>query len=84
MFALKQRPLPVERNTQMNGSPHQNSPDEVFKILSDKLPISQKLRNFRGNSFLQCVLLSTALHCSLPEAIFLLFANSYFLVKNYQ
>ena len=34
---------------------------EVFYYCSEKLPLSQKLRYFRGSRFSQCFILSTAL-----------------------
>ena len=40
---------------------------EVFYYFSEKLLLSQKLGHFRGNCFLQCCILSTALCCSLPS-----------------
>ena len=36
---------------------------EVFNYFSEKLPLSQKLRYFRGSRFPQCFILSTALQC---------------------
>ena len=44
----------------------------VFNYWSEKLPLSQKLRYFRGSRFSQCFILSTALHCSLPSFFFIL------------
>ena len=39
------------------------------------LSFSKTIRYYRGSRFLQCVMLSTALHCSLPSKFF---ANNYF------
>ena len=46
--------------------------EEVFYYLSDKLPFSQDLCNFRSRCFSQCFILSTALYCLQPGKVFVL------------
>ena len=53
---------------------------EVFNFFREELPLSQNLCYFRGSRLKQCVLLSTALQCSLPSNVFKLI----FVLCNYQ
>ena len=48
--------------------------------MSEKLPLSKKLRYFRGSPFSKCFILWTALHCSLPSKFFMLTIT----LSNYQ
>ena len=41
-----------------------------FKYLSEKLPLSQKLRYLRGNRFSQCFILSTALNARYQVSLY--------------
>ena len=52
-----------------------------FKLFSEKILLSQKLCFLhKGSCFSQCLMLSTALHCLLPESIFMLTI----ILSNYQ
>ena len=53
---------------------------EVFLYLSEKLPLSQNIRYFRGSRFPQYFIISTALKCSLPNQ----FLSLIFVLSNNQ